>query len=272
MATNNIEKNIFLELSIQINLDGLSFCILNKTDEKIVYYHQKQFNSALDPVNLLREIETIYSTQNELENAVVQKVNLCFCHSFFTLVPKNLFSEKVGASYLKFNTKILQTDVVAHDELTHTNIVNVYIPFTNIINFFFDKYGEFEYTHHMSILTDKFINRKTENNIVVYAHNQKNRLDLIIIENGKLLLGNCYRIYAKEDYLYYLLFAAEQLQLNPKEFQLYLSGLLTKDDEIYNLLQDYIQNITFLPSEINFEIEEGWTINNSEEYILLNTF
>ncbi|WP_417886276.1 DUF3822 family protein [Zunongwangia sp.] len=272
MATNKSEKNTFLELSIQINLDGLSFCILNRTENKIVFYHQKQLNSALDPVNLLQEIETIYQKQTALETTQIDKVNLCFCNSFFTLVPRNLFVESAAASYLKFNTKILQTDVVAHDELPNSEIINVYIPFTNIINFFFDKYGEFEYSHHMSILLHKFINRKTENSITVYAHNQKNRLDLIIIEHGDLLLCNSFKIFAKEDYLYYLLFTAEQLQLNPQQFQLYLSGFITKDDEIYTLLQDYIQNIAFLPLEDDLQIDEGWTINKSEEYILLNTF
>jgi hypothetical protein len=31
-------------------------------------------------------------------------------------------------------------------------LVNVYIPYTNITNFFFDKYGEFEYRHSSSVL------------------------------------------------------------------------------------------------------------------------
>ncbi|MCL6218566.1 DUF3822 family protein [Zunongwangia pacifica] len=259
-----------MKLSIQVSLNGLSFCTLNTKSNTIVYYHKKSFEKELDPVNLLQKIEEEYNTQPQLKTPV-NEVKLCFCNNLFTLVPKKWFKEEVAASYLKFNTKILKTDFVAVDEIEHKEMVNVYIPYTNIINYFFEKYGEFEYSHHLSVLLQKFLSFEDHKGIKVYAHNSHKRLDLFIIEEGKLLLCNSFNYFSKEDYLYYLLFAAEQLDLDPKKFKLHLSGEIHKEDDIYKLLQDYIQNIHFLSSETTHEIEKGWNINKSEEYILLNT-
>ena len=269
MVTNNPE-NTFLKLSIQVSLNGLSFCTLNTKTNTVVYYHKKVFEKGLDPVNLLQKIEEEFNTQPQLKSPV-NEVKLCFCNTLFTLVPKKWFKEEAAASYLKFNTKILKTDFVAVDEIDTKEMVNIYIPYTNIINYFFEKYGEFEYSHHLSILLNKFLSFEDAKGIKVYAHNSKNRLDLFIIEDGKLLLCNSFTFFSKEDYLYYLLFAAEQLELDPKRFRLYLGGEIHKESEIYKLLQQYVQHISFLSSETEHEIEEGWNINRSEEYILLNT-
>ena len=269
MVTNN-QENTFCKLSIQVSLNGLSFCILNTTNNTIVYYHKKSFEKELDPVNLLQKIEEEYNTQPRLKTAV-NEVKLCFCNSLFTLVPKKWFKEDAAASYLKFNTKILKTDFVAVDEIENKEMINVYIPYTNIINYFFEKYGEFEYVHHLSVLLYRFLSFDDHKGIKVYAHNTHKRLDLFIIEDGRLLLCNSFTYSSKEDYLYYLLFVAEQLDLDPKKFKLHLSGDIHKEDDIYKLLQDYIRNIYFLSSETEHEIEEGWNINKSEEYILLNT-
>ena len=269
MVTNNPE-NTFLKLSIQVSLNGLSFCTLNTKRNTIVYYHKKTFEKEQDPVNLLQMIEEEYNTQPQLKNPV-DEVKLCFCNTLFTLVPKKWFKEEAAAAYLKFNTKILKTDFVATDEIASKDLINIYIPYTNIINYFFEKYGEFEYSHHLSILLQKFLSFEDHKGIKIYTHNRNKQLDLFIIEEGKLLLCNSFTYFSKEDYLYYLLFATEQLDLDPKKFKLYLSGEIHKEDDIYKLLQDYIRHIHFLSSETKHEIEEGWNINKSEEYILLNT-
>jgi hypothetical protein len=47
----------------------------------------------------------------------VSEVVLLFSHELYTFVPKEFFIEDEASNYLKFSTKILKTDVVAHDQL-----------------------------------------------------------------------------------------------------------------------------------------------------------
>ena len=57
MATSNSTEEINLELSIQVSLDGLSFCILNSVDNEVVDFKKIRFTQQLDPVNILAEIQ-----------------------------------------------------------------------------------------------------------------------------------------------------------------------------------------------------------------------
>ena len=57
MATSNSTEKINLELSIQVSLDGLSFCTLNSVDNEVVDIKKIRFTQQLDPVNILAEIE-----------------------------------------------------------------------------------------------------------------------------------------------------------------------------------------------------------------------
>ena len=51
-----------------------------------------------------------------------------------TLVPDELFDENTLNDYLKFNTKILETDYLTFDHNESLGIHTVYIPYVNINN------------------------------------------------------------------------------------------------------------------------------------------
>ncbi|MFV8225670.1 DUF3822 family protein, partial [Christiangramia aquimixticola] len=48
------------KLSIQINLNGLSFCILDQTANEVIYLKKIDFEKQLDPIRILSRIEQAY--------------------------------------------------------------------------------------------------------------------------------------------------------------------------------------------------------------------
>ena len=188
METTNNKENNYKKLSIQVSLNGLSFCILEKNENKIVYFRKIDFEKQLDPIKLLAKIELIYEEEKVL-NLPVDEVNVIFTNTLFSLVPAKLFDEDHAASYLKFNTRILKTDFIAFDTIKE-DLVNVYIPYANITNYFFDKYGEFEYKHSLSILIEALLDMpKSSAEPQVYLHAHKGFYELVIIERGKLIFA-----------------------------------------------------------------------------------
>ncbi|WP_373057460.1 DUF3822 family protein [Zunongwangia sp. H14] len=270
MATSN-KENTFLKLSIQVSLDGLSFCILNTQEKKIVFYRKKSFSTQLDPVKVLEEIDKLYKQEPHLE-IPVNEVILLFNNSLFTLVPTPLFEEENASSYLKFNTKILKSDFIAYDELKQHQIVNVYIPYTNIVNYFFEKYGEFEYKHTSSILVEELLKLPAEEP-TMYIFNREKEFDLVVTDHAELLLCNSFSYETKEDFLYYILFTAEQLHLDPLEFQLVLFGDITKESEFYKIAYNYIKNIEFLSLVFPFDFsgEAEKPSPETKEFVLLKS-
>jgi hypothetical protein len=152
-------------------------------------------------------------------------------------------------------------------------LVNVYIPYTNINNYFFDKYGEFEFRNNISVLIEAVLAKNTESkNVQVYLNDYSSYYDLVIVKQNKLLLANTFQYDTKEDFIYYLLFTAEQLQIDPSEFNLWLLGDISKNSDNFNIAYTYVKYIDFLTPAFNFtsKLEQSETFHR-EAFSLLKT-
>jgi hypothetical protein len=248
MVTLNKEQDQKrIKLSIQVSLNGLSFCALSPEEKRILFFRDISFSKKLNPIQTLGQIEKVYDQEDFLKHEDLDVIVL-FSNELFSLVPEKLFIEEQASEYLKFNTRILETDFMAHDRLEKADMVNVYIPFTNINNFFFEKHGEFEYRHSISVLTEAFLEESEpeDKQVKAYVHCYTGGYDLIIISEGRLLLANSFKSKTKEDFIYYLLFTAEQLDLDPDSFKLFLLGRITRNSDYYQIAYTYIRNIEFL--------------------------
>jgi len=270
VETKNEGINL-LKLSIQVRLDGLSFCILNCGNNEIIWYKRENFPKEYNPVKILEKIEIHYQNEIELQGSM-DEVVLIFSNDLYSLVPEAYFIEEEASNYLKFNTKILKTDVVAHDSIANNEMVNVYIPYSNIINYFFDKYGEFEYKHGISVLAEAVLELDSGEGITAYLNNFTDYFDLVVVKNKKLLLCNTFSYDTKEDFIYYLLFTAEQLELDPSQFDLRLLGDISEESALYQIAYTYIKNIRFLNPSFGIEPEDKNTREfQREAFILLNS-
>ena len=129
MSPNDIK-----ELSIQVSLNGLSFCILNRTSNEIEYLNRLDFDSKLVPFDLLNRLKTELSVNTVFTDAF-KEVLVVHQNELSTLIPSVLYNENYKADYLKFNSKILKTDFLATDDLSINNSVNIYVPYVNINNY-----------------------------------------------------------------------------------------------------------------------------------------
>ncbi|WP_029038678.1 DUF3822 family protein [Salinimicrobium xinjiangense] len=254
MVTPNKEDNQNnLKLSIQVSLNGLSFCALSKEERRIVYFRDLLFTRKLNPSQVLREIEKLYEQETFLKEENPEVIVL-FSNELYSLIPEAYFNEEHASEYLKYNTKILETDYVAHDEVSVSKMMNVYIPYTNINNFFFDRYGEFEYRHCVSVLAKEFQiqNKYQTEGTRVYVNCYPGGYDLLVYQQGKLHLANSFNSATKEDFIYYLLFTAEQLDLDPTRFELILLGRIREHSDYYDIAYNYVKEIKFMDTAFGY--------------------
>ena len=103
----------------------------------------------------------------------------------------------------------------------------------------------------------------------MFVHLLDSHFEIIIVQNQQLLLYNSFDYKTPEDFIYYLLFTAEQLQLNPENFKLELLGSIAEEDEFYKIAYKYVRNVTLMEQEmpsINFSVSQ-----KREHFILLNS-
>lgn len=270
--TNNTSNKLtHIDLSIQLGLSGLSFCILQKDTNTISKIKQVSFSKKLNPLEVLDKLKHLFNTENDLQTKFS---SVCIIHDneLSTLVPKPLFNNNNLADYLKFNSKILKSDFITYDDILINDSVNVYVPYININNFIYDMYGAFTFKHISTVLIEQILFiEKNSDKTKVYVNVSKNHFEIIIVNKAKLLLYNTFEYTTKEDFIYYLLFAAEQLKLNPETLNLVFIGAVLKDDELFNIAYKYIRHISFGSRNDNYKYAEKPKTDYSN-FTLINSF
>lgn len=270
--TNNsvIQKN-YKKLSIQVSLDGLSFCCKDTITGQITSFESVDFKKF--PKNFTVE-NCLWKTilDNSDLTKLYDQITVLHENNLSTFVPKPLYDEDYKGSYLQYNTKVFDTDYFAVDEIEKYEMMNVYVPYVNINNYLIDQFGTFDYQHYIGVLVSKLLDlSKNDVSQNMYVHICQSHFEIVIIQNQKLMLFNSFDYQTPEDFLYYLLFTAEQLHLNPESFKLYILGDCSEQNPLYQKAYQYVRNtslldVTDLQKSNSFSAQE-----NRTHFILFNT-
>ncbi len=262
----NPEKGIVL--SIQVSLSGLSFFVLDSDKNQIIDLIHTPFEKKHTPQELLDQLVHHFNTHEVLQQHF-SKTTLIHDNEMVTLVPSALFEEEYLSDYLKYNTKIFKTDFITYDVIKNDDIMVVYVPFVNINNYIFERFGSFEYKHSTTVVLDRILQiQKNNAKESMYINISETYFDLVVTKNNALQLYNRFEYQTKEDFIYYILFVAEQLGLNTEQFECVLMGATKKDDELYAIAYKYIRHVSLLSED-----KMLYSHNNStENFTILNSF
>ena len=262
----NIEVTSKRKLSIQFSLDGFSFCTTNTHNEVLEFSSYTFSKTKNSPELVLEKLQDIFKKEKSLQYDF-ETVTVIHQNNLNTLVPNEYFKKDALKSYLKYSIKTIATDLITFDELDFMNSKNVYVPYVNINNFLFQNFGEFEYKHYSSVLLEKLFSIAT-NDICCYIHVSKSTFDIVIIKNSNLQFFNIFEYKTKEDFMYYVLFTLEQLELSTEETLVTVLGDIEEDSDLFRLMYTYIRNIDFLNSK-NAVFNNQKEISKHSNFILL---
>ncbi len=254
--SNIPQEDTFHKLSIQVSLNGLSFCVFDTVAKEMVLSERVDFEEERNPFELLRVVKDKLESSGVWEYGYSDVVAIHH-NNLFSLVPKALFNKEELPNYLKFNAKILVNDLIDYDELVGYDIYNVYVPFINVNNYLYEHVGEFEFMHSGTVLIQALMNMHSGGEPVCYVHITPRQMDVVVISQKQLQLYNNFTYRTKEDFIYYLLFVLEQLKLDPAEIKTRLFGMVTEEDDVFKLCQEYINNISiFVPEGMPVPVVE----------------
>lgn len=245
MNTNIAEKK-YKKFSIQVSLTGLSFCCFDTLNNTVISFKEVHF----DTIDKAEKIEDLladaFNNHPELKDSY-DEILVIHSNNLSTFVPEALFDENFLGSYLQYNIKVFETDFFAFDEIPNYQMNLVYIPYVNINNFLIDQFGSFDYKHANSILVSKLlIASKNKDEKKIFVHLNSNHFEIVVTQNQKLLLFNSFDYSTPEDFIYYILFTAEQLNLNPENVPLELIGNIDTESEFFKIAYKYIRNVSLI--------------------------
>ena len=234
-------NNTTYKLSIQLNLNGFSFCIANSENQIIVEEDCFESQQLLTEQTLFEKLKSTFETKPELQ-AKFEKIEVVYAHQLYCFVPKEIYDSNNKAVYFKYSIKTLATDYISEDAIAAAPIINLFIPYVNINNYLVERFEEFSFRHSSSLLLDYVFKKEVlETQKKVYLHFQINHFDVIVLQGNQLQLFNTFDYHAATDVLYYVLFVLEQLALSPDNVKVTLLNNCSK--EVFELLYTYIRNL-----------------------------
>ena len=266
--TSVIDK-MYKKLTIQVSLNGLSFVCFDTLTNKPTALQ----NITIDSFHRNMKIEELFAESfkkhTELQ-AGYDEIVILHNNNLSTFVPTALFDEEYLGSYLQFNTKVFETDYFSFDTLEKYEMNNVYIPYVNMNNYFIDQFGSFDYKHANTILVNKLLDlSKNNEDRKMFVHVCEGHFEIVVIQNQQLQFFNSFDYKTPEDYIYYILFTAEQLHLNPEHFKLEILGTINEEDEYYKIAFKYIRNTSLF--EVDSIYNNYSQAENRQHFILLHS-
>jgi len=247
--TNSIDSTTSKKkLSIQVSLNGLSFCISSVEKETIESYNEVSFAFMEASKPLESNLKDYFATHPNLHQKL-DVIVVLHHNKMSELVPNELFDEDYIGSYLQYHTKVYDSDYFSHDGIDFLQAQCVYVPYIHLNNFLIEQLGDFEYHHSHSVLLKSISKLHDANTSKVYIHFNENQADFLVFKQEQFVLLNSFDISTPTDLLYYTLFVMEQNQLLPDFHEVVLLGSFIEQDVNYQLLAEYVRNLSLLDSE-----------------------
>lgn len=240
----NITEKNYRKLTLEISPEKVGMICTDTLSGKILWAKWKTFESDGSPAE--SHFHKLFLSEPELSQTYDQ-VLVLHDNGYHSFVPSALFDEDYLGSYLQFSTKVFETDFFSFDVLESYEMNNVFVPYANLNNLLADKFSSFHFQHSATGLVTRLLEwSKNIEERQVFAHIGPGRFELVVVQNQKLLLCNTFEFATKEDFLYYLLFTAEQLSLNPEQFKLWMLGSVSEEDELYQIAYKYVRHTAML--------------------------
>ena len=90
----------------------------------------------------------------------------------------------------------------------------------------------------------------------------------MVLKDSEILFYNNFEHQTKEDFIYYILFTLEQLELSTEKTNILITGDINEQSDLYKILYTYVRNIGFLNSN-NSIFNNQTEIKKHSNFILL---
>ena len=240
-------------LSIQLWLKGLVFTIYNPEKNKFIGVESYLF-SDLESIDQLPSYLGKVLNNRPSFAFPYKSVFLLYQNKYSTLIPQPLFSEENKNLYLGFNQPFQENSRIVFDTLKNNDAVNVYYLPNLVVEKAKDFWPNVNILHFSTALIDSLsINFKNQvDQKTLFINLRIDCFDIVYFKENKLHYYNSFDFHTKEDFIYFLLIAIDQLMLNPEDVNVILLGYIDKIDDRHRMIHQYIKNHSFISRNDNY--------------------
>lgn len=257
-------------LSIQISLDGFSFCILDIPKGK--YIVLKGYNFFLKrPRILLKHVREIIEGE-EMLNLNYKSIELLYSTNLFTLIPQPFYQKNAVERFVSFNHAIEKGYVVDKQLFPKAEAWCGYAVPENLKEYLEAKYPRASFRHNLYPLVEGALkaNRNYPDRQQVHLNFFRSYFEVAVVSGGRLLLANIFNYANEKDVLYYVLYLFDQLKLPAETTELVVHGQLAQVAPLYHLFKKYIKRTSFAKPNSTFTY--SYTFSQVPEHYYTSLF
>lgn len=254
-------------LSIRYATDGFSFCVHNAADKLVVFVHEPHVvDSREAAVARLKN----YVVNDAILNLRFKKVYIMPCFKEKLLVPGAFFDKNNVATLYTVNQEITPDDMLLYH---HIESIDAYLIETIIASF-----NDFIREHFpvVQIVNEAYpfiqgaVAKALHDTEQIFLDIQDNYFDILFIRNTGIQLFNSFSYKAATDIVYFLLNCIKECGINKEKVHLSISGPVSKDYKLKELLSAYLPNPYFAKEPLLNSILQDKEFNGSHFTHLLN--
>jgi len=274
LIDETLDKNLTANynLSIQVSLDGFSFCIKDLIRNKyIVLKHIDFSDDEVSYASLFDKINECFNNE-ELLNKTYKSSQFCFVTQKSTLVPASLYQAENSNNIYNFSLELEKYEQINSDYLSSINSYNIYSINSDIYNLLKINHPNIKISHQASSFIEMlFANYKNKlKQKAIFINVNPLFFDVAIINQNDLLLYNTFKHKNEKDFIYFIMYIFEQLKLNPENDEVILMGDILENSNYHNILKKYIRQVRF--EKPTSDQIFSYTFNSIASHIFLNLF
>lgn len=256
----DVKKISNFKLIIQIGVDGVELAVYDTVKSKFIAFEKHVFQNV-HFFELIPDLWGFLAKSRKLIPHKYKSVECVVVNKLSTLIPNPLFEEGKSDLYLQFNSALSEGDVSLSDDLKSLDAKNVFALPQDLKNKLNALYSDVSYHHFSSALIESLLlKNKNATKKKVYVHVGATHFEVVFVEGKKLIFYNSFNYQSPEDFIYYLLFACDQLQLNPENVEVVLLGEVEKKSALYTIAHKYIRNLKFgarkCDAELSYQLQD----------------
>lgn len=244
-------------MSIQLSLDGLSFCALDPVTNVFMALTDVSFGS----VDLTFAKHEQYLLSNSLFGRRFRKVLVSIESPAFSMLPNSLFDEKQAADVLALTgIKVRSDDKVLRNNIELASATTLFsVP--NFLYFFLrSQFQPLEIYHSTTPIVSSMLLKRQHEEAALHTLNislSEGSMTVVATKRNEILL--CNRFYCKDsnDYVYMTLFVMNQLGMDIATTNIVVSGNVGRDDSRIRTLMRFSRHVEFAstPSFFDYAFE-----------------
>lgn len=240
------------KLLIEIDNGEFSFAILNNKSNRFLAYRSYEYENR-------DTIDEILFNDDLLQQKEFDKTVFSIVNEKSTLVPNAFYDDEKKTELLLFNHEIEADESIARDDFRLFEAKNIFAINDDILHFI-EKNFQNPLIHHCStpLIESTLLRNKNRSQPYVNANIHKKQFELTVIDNNQLQYYNAFHCNTTEDFIYYILFMYEQLELNAETVALELSGKIQRHSPFHAIAARYIRNVEFAARSVNSEFSYGF--------------